>query len=50
VADVAQRYGFRSPTTFTLQYRRRFGMPPSHALRLARNDPRLTTSTHISNA
>ena len=31
VADVAARYGFRSVTTFALEYRKRFGVPPSHA-------------------
>ena len=33
VADVAARYGFRSPTTFSLEYRRRFGVPPSRTRR-----------------
>jgi transcriptional regulator GlxA family with amidase domain len=33
VADVAARFGFRSPTTFSLEYRRRFGLPPSRAKR-----------------
>jgi AraC-like DNA-binding protein len=36
VAAVAQRHGFRSPTTFALEYRKRFGMPPSHARRTTR--------------
>jgi len=31
VADVAARCGFRSVTTFALEYRKRFGVPPSHA-------------------
>ena len=30
VADVAARCGFRSSTTFALEYRKRFGVPPSH--------------------
>ena len=29
VAAVAQRFGFGSSTTFALEYRRRFGVPPS---------------------
>jgi AraC-like DNA-binding protein len=33
VAEVAARFGFRSPTTFSLEYRRRFGLPPSRAKR-----------------
>ncbi len=33
VAEIAARYGFRSPTTFTLEYRKRFGVPPSRARR-----------------
>ena len=33
VADVAARCGFRSSTTFALEYRKRFGLPPSHARR-----------------
>ena len=35
VADVARRCGFRSPTTFALEYRKRFGVPPSRARRPA---------------
>ncbi len=31
VADVAARCGFRSSTTFALEYRKRFGVSPSHA-------------------
>jgi len=33
VAEIAARYGFRSATTFTLEYRKRFGVPPSRARR-----------------
>jgi transcriptional regulator GlxA family with amidase domain len=33
VADVAARCGFRSSTTFALEYRKRFGLPPSQARR-----------------
>jgi AraC-like DNA-binding protein len=29
VAEVAARFGFRSPTTFALEYRKRFGISPS---------------------
>ena len=38
VADVAARFGFRSPTTFALEYRRRFGAPPSRAKRTPSGD------------
>jgi transcriptional regulator GlxA family with amidase domain len=31
VAEIAARCGFRSSTTFALEYRKRFGVPPSHA-------------------
>ena len=31
VSDIATRFGFRSPTTFALEFRKRFGMPPSRA-------------------
>jgi AraC-like DNA-binding protein len=37
VAQVAARFGFRSLTTFALEYRRRFGTAPSHAKRLVAN-------------
>jgi AraC-like DNA-binding protein len=30
VAEVAASFGFRSITTFALEYRKRFGVPPSH--------------------
>ena len=30
VADVATRCGFKSSTTFAIEYRKRFGVPPSH--------------------
>ena len=33
VAEVAVRFGFRSPTTFSLEYRKRFGMSPSRTKR-----------------
>jgi AraC-like DNA-binding protein len=33
VGEVAERYGFRSPTTFALEYRKRFGMTPSRTKR-----------------
>jgi AraC-like DNA-binding protein/tetratricopeptide (TPR) repeat protein len=36
VRDVAARCGFRSATTFALEYRKRFGMPPSRRKRAAR--------------
>ncbi|MEO8485855.1 MAG: helix-turn-helix transcriptional regulator [Betaproteobacteria bacterium] len=36
IADVARRSGFRSATTFALEYRKRFGMPPSHTRSRAR--------------
>ncbi len=29
VSEIATRFGFRSPTTFTLEFRKRFGVPPS---------------------
>ena len=32
VAQAAARFGFRSPTTFSLEYRKRFGVPPSRSL------------------
>ena len=35
VAEVAARYGFRSTTTFSLEYRKRFGVPPSRTKRRA---------------
>jgi AraC-like DNA-binding protein len=35
VADVAARLGFNSPTTFALEYRKRFGVPPSRTKRAA---------------
>ena len=31
VSEIATRFGFRSPTTFALEFRKRFGMPPSRA-------------------
>jgi AraC-like DNA-binding protein len=36
IAEVAARHGFRSPTTFSLEYRKRFGMAPSRTQRDAR--------------
>ena len=36
VADVATRCGFRSSTTFALEYRKRFGVSPSDSLRAVR--------------
>jgi len=33
VAEVATRFGFRSSTTFALEYRKRFGISPSHTKR-----------------
>jgi transcriptional regulator GlxA family with amidase domain len=33
VAEVAARFGFRSPTTFALEYRKRFGISPSRTKR-----------------
>ena len=35
VAEVALRFGFRSTTTFSLEYRKRFGVPPSRTKRRA---------------
>ena len=35
VADVAARFGFRSPTTFANEYRRRFGVTPTWTKRHA---------------
>jgi transcriptional regulator GlxA family with amidase domain len=37
VAAVAKRYGFRSPTTFAVEYRKRFGTTPSRTKRAALN-------------
>ena len=37
VGDVAARFGFRSPTTFALEYRKRFGMAPSRTKRALRS-------------
>ena len=37
VAEVAARSGFRSATTFSLEYRKRFGHSPSHAKRAAKS-------------
>ncbi|HTS22750.1 MAG TPA: helix-turn-helix domain-containing protein [Casimicrobiaceae bacterium] len=34
VADAATRFGFRSSTTFALEYRKRFGSSPSHRKRV----------------
>jgi transcriptional regulator GlxA family with amidase domain len=31
VGAIAARFGFASPTTFTLEYRKRYGSSPSHA-------------------
>jgi transcriptional regulator GlxA family with amidase domain len=33
VARVAERHGFRSATTFALEYRKRFGVSPSRTRR-----------------
>ena len=30
VAEIAARFGFGSSTTFALEYRKRFGVAPSH--------------------
>jgi AraC-like DNA-binding protein len=35
VAEIAHACGFRSATTFALEYRKRFGVPPSRTKRLA---------------
>jgi AraC-like DNA-binding protein len=35
VAEIAARFGFGSPTTFSLEYRKRFGVPPSRTKRRA---------------
>jgi hypothetical protein len=37
VAEIALRHGFRSPTTFALEYRKRFGTAPSRARRATRD-------------
>ncbi len=37
VAEIAARCGFRSSTTFALEYRKRFGMAPSRTKRAARS-------------
>ena len=37
VAEVAARFGFRSSTTFALEYRKRFGMAPSRTKRAVAN-------------
>lgn len=37
VSEVAARFGFRSPTTFALEYRKRFGMAPSRTKRAMPN-------------
>ena len=37
VGETAARCGFRSSTTFALEYRKRFGVPPSHVRRIQRN-------------
>ena len=39
VAEIAARCGFASPTTFTLEYRKRYGIAPSHAKASARTAP-----------
>lgn len=36
VSDLAMQYGFISPSSFTREFRRRFGVAPSHVLRQAR--------------
>jgi hypothetical protein len=37
VAKVAARFGFRSSTTFALEYRKRFGLSPSRTKRAMMN-------------
>lgn len=37
IAEVATRFGFRSPTTFALEYRKRFGISPSRTKRALAN-------------
>ena len=37
VAEIAAHCGFRSSTTFALEYRKRFGMAPSRTKRAARS-------------
>jgi AraC-like DNA-binding protein len=37
VQDIASRYGFRSVTTFSLEYRKRFGTSPSRSRRASSN-------------
>jgi AraC-like DNA-binding protein len=39
VSDVAAQCGFGSSTTFALEYRKRFGTPPSRAKRAATSQP-----------
>jgi AraC-like DNA-binding protein len=41
VAQVAARFGFRSFTTFALEYRKRFGVAPSHTKRAMLPEPAL---------
>jgi AraC-like DNA-binding protein/tetratricopeptide (TPR) repeat protein len=36
IVDIARRHGFRSSTTFALEYRKRFGMTPSRRKRAVR--------------
>jgi AraC-like DNA-binding protein len=43
VAEIAGRFGFRSPNTFALEYRKRFGIAPSRSMRSA-PAPREATS------
>jgi AraC-like DNA-binding protein/tetratricopeptide (TPR) repeat protein len=37
IAEIAARHGFRSATTFALEYRKRFGEPPGRARRALRD-------------
>jgi AraC-like DNA-binding protein len=37
IADIASRCGFKSATTFSLEYRKRFGVPPSRARQMAKS-------------
>ena len=40
VGEIARRFGFRSPTTFALEYHKRFGIPPSRRKRARKNERR----------
>ena len=37
IAEIASRCGFKSATTFSLENRKRFGVPPSRARQMAKS-------------